>query len=531
MTLTAPAPAADETAPLRRRTVTAAFALIGLPIVLVAMLAGLLAWQSEREAQANAKARAVNAAQTASAYARWLVEANLQVLQRVADTVASRPDVADPATIRLLEQAVSALPGSVQVFVFDASGASVFGTDRTIKGASVADRDYFASVRAGAPWQIGALMTGRHTGRQQFPITRRLERDGRFVGAAVIYVPADLLARFWASMSLGPGSTVGLIRDDGWLVARFPVPERTINLAAYELFTEHLARAPTGTYSAAASPADGIGRIVGYQRVEGLPLVTVVGVPTSSLASELRRRMAEIGLVAAPIGIALLVVSLWVLRLLRQEQRARDALGEALRQNRMLMREIHHRVKNNLLTVSALIQLQPGPAEAKEELRRRIAAMAAVHEQIYGDDQFEQLDFAAFLAKLVARLREGHGSHVAVTCHLAPIRVEADQALPLSLIVNEVVSNAFKHAFPGGRAGRIRVSLEPAGDEAAVLTVQDDGVGYEPGKASGMGSRLIRGLAQQLGGRVETRSERGATFVLTFPLGGADLAEPQTQAA
>jgi two-component sensor histidine kinase len=516
----------------RPRSVTAAFALVGLPIALVLFLAGLMAWQSEREAQANIEARAVNAAHTASAHVRWVVEANLQALQRVADAVARRPDLLEGRETLDLNDAVSALPGEVHVWVFDAQGRSVLHNGPAAASATVADRDYFQALRDGAAWQIGALLTGQTTKAKLFPIGRRIDRDGRFAGAVVIYVPADLLAEFWASMALGPGSTVGLLRDDGWLVARYPVPERSINLAAYELFTEHLRRAPRGTYGAAASPADGRARIVGYQRIEGLPLVTVVGIPVTSLFQTLQRRIGEIVLLSAPIGFALLLVSLWAVRLLRQEERARRALAVALEDNRMLLREVHHRVKNNLQTVSALIQLQPGPADGKEDLRRRIGAMAALHEQIYGSDQFDRLDIGAYIEALVARLREGYGGTIEVECRVAPVRIEADQALPFSLIVNEVVSNAFKHAFPDGRRGRIRVSLEAAPDgSSATLVVRDDGVGYDPAKASGMGTRLIRGLAQQLGAEVQTRVENGSVFTLTVPLEAGAGAEPESRAA
>jgi two-component sensor histidine kinase len=284
------------------------------------------------------------------------------------------------------------------------------------------------------------------------------------------------------------------------------------------LFTEHLPKASEGFYEAAASPADGVARVVGYRRVEGLPLITVVGIPAEVLTDRVRERLGEITLVALPIGLALLLVSLWVVRLLRQEERAHRALSQALEENRLLLREVHHRVKNNLQTVSALIRLQPGPPEPKEELMRRIAAMTAVHEHIYGSDQFGWLDIADYIRTLVTGLQEGYGSAVKVECELASVDVTPDQALPLGLIVNEVVSNAFKHAFPGGRPGLITLKLKVTDAGQAVLRVQDNGVGYQPVKTTGMGSRLIGGLAQQINGTYEYRNEEGTLFVLKFPL-------------
>jgi len=517
-------------APRPSRTIPAAVALVGLTLALVALLAGLFVWQGRRDARGAIEARASSAAYTAAMYVRMVVEANLQALQRVAEHMERRPDLLSSATVTDLNDAVAALPGAVPIWVFDAQGASVLTNELGVGAVNIGDRDYFAALREGATWHIGGFVVGRTTGRKFFPIGRRIGAEGRFAGAVVIYVPAEMLAEFWESMHLGPGSTVGLIRDDGWLVARYPVPERPLNLAGYALFTEHLARASQGTYAAEASPADGTARIVGYRRIEGLPLVTVVGVPTSAFAQSMGQRLAEVVLVAAPIGLALLVVSLWVVRLLRKEEAARGALAEALEQNRTLFREIHHRVKNNLQTVSALVQLQPGEAENKQELIRRIAAMTAVHEHIYGSDQFESLEMAEYVRRLVARLREGYGSSVAVECDLDPVRIGADQALPLGLILNEVVSNAFKHAFPDGRSGRIDVALKEAAGEVR-LTVRDDGVGARAEAGQGMGSRLVRALTQQLGGTSSVRQDGGTVFELAFPRAEPTPVRPYAEAA
>ncbi|HEV7368425.1 sensor histidine kinase [Arenibaculum sp.] len=511
------------------RATVSAFALIGLLLALVLLLAGVSVWQAQRDARRAVEGRAVSAAYTASTHVRWLVEANLQALRRVAESMAGRPDLFAASTVKDLNEAVAALPGAVPIWVFDADGDSMLSNEAAGIQANVAQRDYFQALKAGAEWHIGPLLTGRVTGRKVFPIGYRIEREGRFLGAVVVYVPADLMAQFWASMDLGPGSTVGLLRDDGWLVTRYPIPERTLNLADYVLFTRYLPAAPEGFYEAAASPADGVSRIVGYRRVEGLPLVTVVGVPASSLADNLFRRTNEIALVAAPVGLALLLVSLWVVRLLHREEQARHALAGALEDNRTLFREIHHRVKNNLQTVAALVRLQPGPAEPKQELMRRITAMAAMHEHVYRSDRFDRLDASDYVRTLVEALRGAYGSEVEVSCALSPVMVSPDQALPLGLIVNEVVSNAFKHAFPDGRAGLIEVSLrnETAEADRAVLRVRDDGIGHSPEWTSGMGSRLIRALAQQIGGRHEFRNDGGTVFVLAFPLdppsrGGAE---------
>lgn len=513
--------------PTGRRGHTAAVAglMVGLLLALVILLAGVFVWQGQRDVRSVVETRATSAVFTASAYVRWLIEANLQALRRVADSVAMRPDLLSTGTIKDLNDAVVSLPAAVHIWVVNERGDPVLSNEPGVVPEGVDSQDYFIALRDGAPSFIGRLTVDAATGRRFFPIGRRIEREGRFLGSVLAFVPADLLARFWAAMDLGPGSTVGLLRDDGWLVARFPVPDRSLNLADYVLFSDYLPKAPEGVYQAAASPADGVARLVAYRRMDDLPLVIVVGVPLSTLADSAARRLGGIMLVTAPISVALLLVSLWVVKLLRQEERARGALADALEQNRLLFREIHHRVKNNLQTVAALVQIQPGPADAKDELIRRIAAMTAVHEHIYSSDQYRRVDLAGYIRRLVSGVQHGYGSAITVDCELAPVLVNSDRALPLGLVVNEVVSNAFKHAFPDGRAGSIRVTLRTDGRGQVELRVLDDGVGYRPGTGDGMGSRLIRGLCQQIGAKHTVEVGDGTVFALVFSLTDGDAAD------
>jgi two-component sensor histidine kinase len=137
-----------------------------------------------------------------------------------------------------------------------------------------------------------------------------------------------------------------------------------------------------------------------------------------------------------------------------------------------------------------------------------------------------------YIRTLVASLREGYGSSVTVECTLASIAVAPDHALPLGLIINEVVSNAFKHAFPNQRPGRISISLDVATPGRAHLRIADDGVGFTPGGRTGMGSRLIAGLAQQLEGHFSFRTENGTVFELEFaiPEAGTDPASAREAA-
>ncbi|MGE3936892.1 MAG: sensor histidine kinase [Rhodospirillaceae bacterium] len=205
-------------------------------------------------------------------------------------------------------------------------------------------------------------------------------------------------------------------------------------------------------------------------------------------------------------------------------------LTAALQEKELLFREIHHRVKNNLQVVSSLLQLEARNAPADfvfrlTDIQQRIKAMSLVHRQLYQVDQHVQVDLRSYLGELVEAIAESYivdPERVRWTVDAAPINADIDIATPLALIVNEVLSNAVKHAFPGNRTGRIAISLTAA-PEGARLSVRDDGVGMpaadQPRNASSMGLKLVALLSQQLHGKTEAvRHSDGTEFRIVFPL-------------
>lgn len=154
-------------------------------------------------------------------------------------------------------------------------------------------------------------------------------------------------------------------------------------------------------------------------------------------------------------------------------------------------------------------------------MSRRIAAMASVHEHIYGSDQFASVDAGDYICTLVERVRESYDTEAKVECTVMPMQVHAEAALPLGLIVNEVVSNAFKHAFREGQKGSVKVVLEKTAHGQGRLSVSDDGVGFDPSAGGkGMGMRLIKGFSERLGAEYDFTADGGSYFLLTFPLSG-----------
>ena len=208
----------------------------------------------------------------------------------------------------------------------------------------------------------------------------------------------------------------------------------------------------------------------------------------------------------------------------RVEAEAR--IEAALHQKDLLLREVHHRVKNNMQIISSLLQLQAAAIDAAPlramlaESQDRIRSMALIHEKLYQHDDFARIDFADYARGLLAVLSAAHAVNVRVEVQAEPVWLGIDQAVPAGLVLNELVTNSFKHAFPQGRAGRIVVQLQadPAGRVA--LTVADDGVG--PGSAfsieaiDSLGLRLVRILAEQLDAALSFEVADGFACRLAF---------------
>jgi two-component sensor histidine kinase len=218
----------------------------------------------------------------------------------------------------------------------------------------------------------------------------------------------------------------------------------------------------------------------------------------------------------------------------REVRESRDRLARLAAQQAVLLREVNHRVANSLQLISSLIELQArrvADEAARGMLRQaaeRVEAVSLVHRRLYTSNDVEFVDLDAYLAGLIEELaRATASSEPAIGPRIAlsaeSIRVETDKAVPIGLIVNELVTNAFKYAYPGEGAGEVRVLLARHVDGCAVLlVVEDDGIGYpEPDsapKGSGMGAMIVNSMARSLGATVELdRTHPGTRFVVCMP--------------
>ena len=487
----------------------------GLTIIVFAIFA-LLCVQAYSTTVDQASAKAQSAADIVADDANWAVGGAHAVLRQIAAVAATPADISEINKAGFDSATAALAPGS-SLGIYDATG-NVFGNSGSPSlPETIAGQEFFKTIEAGGDWTISAQLADAKTGAPIFVIAQRLG-GADFGGLVALVLSGDVIKQFWAPQNLGTESTVSLVRADGLLIGRYPPLKDAVDLSATPAFTS-LASEAAGTYTSARSPVDGIARVVGFRRLPGLSVMAIASVSQDAVIAGLWSAIITVLWLMVPIALALLGGSVITARILKKSERTQAKLAAAVSHNEVLFREIHHRVKNNLQSVASLLQMQPIPREIKADMGQRIAAMSAVHEHIYRSNDFATVRVKEYLETLIRNIRAGADPAVLVSEEIADLAVDKDAATPLGLILNEVVSNAFKHAFADGRAGTIAVRLVQQADGRGRLTVEDNGVGFDPAQpAKGIGRRLIAALTQQLGGESNAVSENGSTFTLVFPL-------------
>lgn len=276
---------------------------------------------------------------------------------------------------------------------------------------------------------------------------------------------------------------------------------------------------------------DGISALkLAVEKHPGLPFIFVTGF----LGEELAVETLKMGATDYILKHRLDRLPLAITRA-RHERESTNARKEAektikasLREKELLLQEVHHRVNNNLQIICSLLNMQstavndPALTSALQESQKRIQSMATIHRMLYSSGSLKDIDFAEYSQLLSAEVSNSYGidpARVRLTFELEPVRFEIDRAIPCGLILNELLSNAFKYAFPNGRSGKITVSLQQQGLHIR-LAVDDTGVGLPedgaPGKRKSLGLSIVDILTGQLGGSMEITSHQGAHFVLRF---------------
>ena len=213
----------------------------------------------------------------------------------------------------------------------------------------------------------------------------------------------------------------------------------------------------------------------------------------------------------------------------KETEQQKNIIEKSLEEKNMLLKEIHHRVKNNLQIVSSLLNLQlkgTDNAEAKrimEEAKNRINTISLIHQSIYQSEDFTAVDLQQYFSQMtevIDRLFNISQKKITYSIHTNHIKLTIDEAVPLGLIMNELLTNCYKYAFSNQQEGLINISVTQIDNQHYELQVSDNGQGFPEGfilnQQKTLGLKLVNGLAQQLKGSLRMESKQGAHFYLTF---------------
>ncbi|MDF2449342.1 MAG: histidine kinase/PAS protein [Bacteroidota bacterium] len=217
---------------------------------------------------------------------------------------------------------------------------------------------------------------------------------------------------------------------------------------------------------------------------------------------------------------------------LQQEVRLRnkseDLLKKSLQEREVLLAEIHHRVKNNLAIISALLNLQKDNLKEEhskqifEETRNRIYAMSLIHNLLYENNSFSKIDFGEYVHKFCENISQSYNlsEGIIIEHNIEEIEIDINTAVPLALMLNELLTNAIKHAFVNQKSGKISVGLAKSENKKYKFWVSDSGIGMDESKinSTGMGMDLIHSLVDQVDGSLEYMKNNGSQFTVNLPI-------------
>jgi two-component sensor histidine kinase len=486
-----------------------------------------------------------------------------------------------------LQRAIGGLDQYAGASVVDAKGNFTCASGPLRTGVTVADRQWFISVMSGDGFVISDLVVSRWLGSWGIVTAVPLvDENGVIQGAVALFIGLDWLTRRYHYGSETDDTAFALLDSQGEIMtgeaerspARSPLPSR-------DIVNEHLREQMQGgqTQTFRARGHDGTWRLYAISPLLGGRIFVILGTPVLTAIGPLALQVAwgvftpllmwALAIAVVWFGIEHLVVR-WITYLeritsayaagrhnVRPERvsaapaeirslgetfsRMADLLSarenelrESLQQKEILVREIHHRVKNNLQLVMSLLNLHarrirdPRAEVAFAEARSRINALATLHRRLYESESLQEIDLKWFLEDLCAELRRGglsRGRHVELTVDSPSEVIGPDVAVPLGLLVTEAITNAYKHAFNEREGGHIKVQIVRESPSTVLLVIRDDGIGFDMAASSpdqsGLGRSLIEAFVRQLRGELETRSDEGTVVQVRFPAQVKPVAE------
>ncbi|MFO1071599.1 MAG: histidine kinase dimerization/phosphoacceptor domain -containing protein [Geminicoccaceae bacterium] len=548
------------------RSLKARLALIVSMVMIPALAyAAWLAFEAYADRRAERERLMATTLQVIATYEAEFFQRTRQLLQGLA----ANPAVMAPGCARLLVETRDHSADLLDLAVLGPDGGDRCGVEPVPAHAQGLPGLLERSTR-GAQLAVGGLPRAGADGGDALLVAVPVRASVTGPPTGILAATASLagLRRAVAGLDLPAGAVVALLDGEGRLLG---LPDE-LRGAGDALGTTLLAgwRRQGDKVVTAATP-DGLQRDFQLADVGSGSLFVVAGLPTVSHFGWLQRELV-IGVFAPTLMLALAMITIWIAsdllvirhvrtlaaaaraysrgeldlrldldaapselrelaqtlsRMAARVRRRELELEASLAEKDLLLREVHHRVKNNLQIVSSLLNLRAQRLHslaARDEVRQaqmRVAAMTLVHRRLYEDDDIRTIDLGGLLEDLCRLLDEANDRRQAaieLKVVAEPVQTPPDQAIPLALLVTEAVTNAFKHAFPPDLAGRIEVSLARSG-QRALLSVSDDGVGLAGGAdAGGMGVTLMRMLAKQAGGNLVLLEAQGTRIELEFPV-------------
>lgn len=535
-------------------------------ILLTASLTAAFAWRDRQESVRQATAVAGNVGLLVAEHATRMLETAGTVLTQAAAIAGSDlagPDLAGPGiaeptdrvppsgqvTRERLRRLAASVPAVAFIEIRDRQGTPVVST-RDAPSPSARD----LPLGSGGPMAVTEL-----DGKRLVLLQRPLPGADGSLGNIAVALSAEHLRNIYHGFDIGYGHTIAVKAADGTVLVRDPEGSGTGGNPAMD--TDIRVSRPVGQPAEQAALGDG--------------LTAEVTIATSSILKRWRDQLWTYAAYALAAIATVMVIGALAIERARRERQAEDALqhaydtleehvhhrtaelenangqlASALSDKEILLKEVQHRVKNNLQVICSLLRLQAARIDEQarrgfEESLRRIQSLSLLHELLYRAEQPARIDLADYLRQLCDGLvRSENPTGAKLVVEAQEWIVDVDQATPLALIASELVSNALLHAFPDGHAGTVTVRLDKVPEGGMRLTIRDDGVGLPPGlpgsgpmgraegtkrrgATSGLGLVLVQALATQAGGKLQIDRSQGTAFLLALPA----PAERRTQAA
>jgi two-component sensor histidine kinase len=355
-------------------------------------------------------------------------------------------------------------------------------------------------------------------------------RDNKTRLIVVASIDNTALQAFMRARKLPDGWITAIYDGSGTIVARAPNPEPYVGRTAPADLVDLLRRQDDSVAKRRLLSGEPV--YTAFKRSQFAGWSLAVHAPVADIETTVPGHSAFVSLAgAAALLTALALGALFAREAVRRRTEANtqhllEHTQHLLARQEMLLREVHHRVKNNLQTMASMVRIvarkaSPDSQPAFQDIARRIGTLGHAYDQIHKAEDMAQLDLGVYLKSISQQIGNGFGrDEIRLTTALDSLMVDIDTALPIGLIAGELITNAYKHAFASDSGGQLTVKLRDLG-EYAMLTVRDSGpgIGNDPFPASA-GLRIAEALAAQVDGRLKAKNHPtgGAQFRLTFPL-------------